>query len=87
MRYEIRFKSSAWRAFRKPRGEEKGRLVAAIWGLADNPRPRGCRKLVGKRDLYRIRTGNWRVIYEVQEKTLVVLIIKLGHRREVYRRL
>jgi mRNA interferase RelE/StbE len=61
------------------------RLVAAIAGLADNPRPAGCEKLAGAEDAYRIRQGDYRAVYTIDDKARVVLLVKVGHRREVYR--
>lgn len=87
MDYEIRFKASALKAFRKLHGEKRGRVAEAILRLAEEPRPTGSRKISGRRGLYRIRIGDYRVIYEVQHEVLVVLIIKVAHRREAYRKL
>ena len=87
MPYEIQFKTSAWKAFSKLKGEARGRVTEAIMGLAENPRPQNARKLSGKGDFYRVRVGDYRVIYEIHEKALVVLIFKVGHRRDVYRKL
>jgi len=87
MPYEIQFKSSAWKAFNKLEGEARGRIAEAVMSLAENPRPRKARKLSGKGDFYRIRAGDYRVIYEVRENALVVQIVKVGHRREVYKKL
>lgn len=84
MHYEIQFKSSAWKAFQKFQGEARARLTEAIWELGEDPRPPGAVKLKG-RDFYRIRVGDYRVIYEIREQALVVLIIKVAHRRDVYR--
>jgi mRNA interferase RelE/StbE len=67
--------------------EARGRLAETIMGLAEDPKPRNARKLSGKGDFYRVRTGNYRVIYEIHESVLVVLIVKVGHRRDVYKRL
>ena len=58
-------------------------IIAAIGGLQQTPRPIGYKKLKG-RDAYRIRTGNYRIIYEIYDKELIVDIITLGHRKEVY---
>ncbi len=60
------------------------RIVDAIRGLASNPRPANVKKLVG-RPAWRIRVGDYRVIYEIHDQRLVVLVIDVGHRREVYR--
>ena len=60
------------------------RLIERIGALADNPRPQGCEKLSGQ-ERYRIRQGNYRIIYSVQDIELTVWVVKVGHRREVYR--
>ena len=56
-------------------------------GLATEPRPEGCTKLKARRDLYRVRVGDYRVIYEVRDEELLVVVVMVGHRREVYERL
>ena len=57
-----------------------------MWSyLADNPRPRGVEKLEGRENRYRIRVGDYRVIYEIHDEVLLVLVVRIGHRREVYR--
>ena len=61
------------------------RLVARIEALASDPRPPGCEKLAGHSDRYRVRQGNYRVVYSVDDAQRVVLVVKVGHRREVYR--
>jgi len=53
--------------------------------LAEDPRPRGSKKLSGYEDVFRIRVGRFRVLYSVAKKRLVILILKIGHRRDVYR--
>lgn len=60
------------------------RIKARIDGLAHNPRPYGVKKLSGAESLYRVRVGDYRIIYEIQDKTLVVLVVKVAHRREAY---
>ncbi len=60
------------------------RISESINGLSDNPRPSGCKKLKTI-DAYRIRVGDYRVVYEIHDDVLVVLVIRVGHRREVYR--
>lgn len=60
------------------------RVVTRMRALADDPRPHGCEKLSGE-EKYRIRQGDLRVIYAVEDQTLVVTVVKIGHRREVYR--
>lgn len=61
------------------------RVMDAINALADNPRPPGIKAMKGATDLYRLRVGDYRVIYTVQDQRLVVLVLEMGHRREVYR--
>ncbi|MBE9010662.1 type II toxin-antitoxin system RelE/ParE family toxin [Pseudanabaenaceae cyanobacterium LEGE 13415] len=61
-------------------------IVEKVEALADDPRPDGCKKLKGEKDLYRIRVlKSYRVVYEIQDKQLVVTVIKVGHRRNIYR--
>ena len=59
------------------------RLIEAIYDLADNPRPTGCKKLKG-RNGYRIREGNYRIIYDIVDDILLINIIAVGHRRDIY---
>lgn len=61
------------------------RLIEKIKSLATQPRPLGAEKLAGRTDLYRVRQGNYRVIYYVDDQAHVVDIIKVGHRRDIYR--
>ena len=63
-----------------------GRLRAAIDGLARDARPSGCVKLAGEPDLYRIRVGAYRIVYQLRDQSLTVLVLSIGHRRDVYRR-
>ena len=60
-------------------------IVAGIRLLADDPRPPGCEKLAGEDDRYRIRVGRYRVIYSVGDEELVVVVVRVGHRKDVYR--
>lgn len=61
------------------------RVVAAIQALAANPRPPGCRKLTGSKNDWRIRVGDYRVVYEIADEIRVVRVNRVRHRREVYR--
>lgn len=85
MAYEVRFKSSARRAFDSLARQLQARILAKIDPLAENPRPIGSKKLAGPEDRWRIRVGDFRVIYEIHDQVLVVLVIAVGHRRDVYR--
>lgn len=62
------------------------RVMGRIRGLADDPRPPSCEKLAGMANGWRIRSGNYRVVYTVDDRAQVVTITRVGHRREVYRR-
>ena len=63
---------------------ERRRIVRRIQNLADDPRPPGCEKLSGE-DKYRVRQGNYRIVYAIEDAKLVVHVVKVGHRRDVYR--
>ena len=86
MTYRLEMAAIAERQLKKLPRETQRRLAARIDGLADRPRPLGCRKLVGYQDVYRTRVGRYRVIYSVDDEKDIVIILKLGHRRGVYRR-
>jgi mRNA interferase RelE/StbE len=60
------------------------RILQRIRSLADDPRPAGCEKLPGQ-ERYRVRQGTYRIIYEIEDARLIVLVVKIGHRRDVYR--
>ncbi len=84
MSYFIRIKQSARKALEKMPKEDRLRIITAIDLLKDNPAAGGVLK--GEfSGLRRIRIGNYRVVYEVQNQELVVLVIRIGHRRDVYR--
>jgi mRNA interferase RelE/StbE len=82
----VRILPSAEKALAAVARADQRRIARAIDGLATNPRPRGAVKLAGEDGLWRIRAGDYRVIYSVQDGALLVLVIRIGHRREVYRR-
>ena len=83
--YELRFKKSVAKDLRAFPKQHVAKIMERIRALADEPRPRGCEKLSGL-ERYRVRQGAYRIIYEIQDRQLVVLIVKIGHRRDVYRR-
>ena len=85
MAYRVQIKASAVRFLRKLEAKTKARLLVAISGLSDEPRPPGCRKIAGVAGLWRIRVGTHRIVYQIWEKELVVLVVKVGHRSDVYR--
>jgi mRNA interferase RelE/StbE len=63
----------------------QAQIVTALRKLEENPRPSGVKKLKGEDDAYRLRVGDYRVLYEIHDKALLVLVVKIGHRRDVYR--
>lgn len=83
MPYQVQFWPSASREMKKLSGDIQRRLLTRIESLSIEPRPPGCSKLTGM-DAYRIRVGDYRVVYEIHDSVLVVLVIRIAHRREVY---
>ena len=83
-RYSVLIQPSAAKELEKLPVEQRRRIGKKIRSLADEPRPYGCEKLSGD-DLYRIRQGDYRVVYSIEDKVLVVLVVRVGHRRDVYR--
>ena len=82
--YRIELKLAAKRGLSKlPQAVQK-RIARKIEVLARNPRPPGVEKLKGLSDLYRLRVGDYRILYQIQEKILLVLVVQVGHRREIY---
>jgi mRNA interferase RelE/StbE len=84
-RYRIEVTLDALRALAKLDKPVRRRVQVAIDGLGQNHRPSGVIALQGLRGAYRLRVGNYRVIYTVDDNRLVVLVVELGHRREIYR--
>ena len=84
--YRLVIKSSAAKELEAvDQKADRARLVASIQALALQPKPTGAEKLSGQQDLYRIRSGNYRVVYEIDNGEIVVTVIKVGHRKEIYR--
>jgi mRNA interferase RelE/StbE len=83
--YRIGIKSSAAKALADFPATDQRRIAAKIDTLTANPRPEGSQKLAGVDDLYRIRSGDYRVIYQILDRQLVILVIRIAHRREAYR--
>lgn len=84
MTYSVEILRSAQKKLSKINRQDQDRIISAIESLTHNPRPDGCIKLSG-RPAWRIRIGSFRVIYEIQDAKLIVLIVKIGHRKEIYR--
>jgi mRNA interferase RelE/StbE len=83
--YEVYLERAAERDLRRLPVETFHRIVPRIRALADDPRPPGCRKLTGSDNDWRIRIGDYRVIYEVDESAEVVRVFRIRHRQEAYR--
>jgi mRNA interferase RelE/StbE len=83
--HRILFAPAALRQFRKLSASVQRRLSPHINALTDDPRPSGVVKLSGSSDIYRVRVGDYRIVYEIQDVGLVILILKIGDRRDVYR--
>ena len=86
MTYSVRLAPAAVRQLRKLDAAGRRRVQAAIDLLAADPRPPAARQLVGGAGEWRVRTGDFRIVYEIHDGELLVLVIKVGHRREVYER-
>ena len=83
-RYELRFRKSASKDLDPIPKRDVKRIIEAIQALADDPRPPQSKKLSGA-EKYRLRCGVYRVLYEIQDDVLVVCVVKVGHRKDVYR--
>ena len=84
-KYKLVLKPSAVKEIEAvPRKKDRQQIIKRIGLLADNPRPPGCTKLSGY-DRYRIRVGSYRIVYGVEDTDLVVYVVKVGHRKDVYR--
>lgn len=84
-RYRIEVAPAAVRQLRKLDPHARRRVQAAVELLATEPRPPGAKKLVGGEGEWRVRTGDYRIVYEIHDEVLRVLVLAVGHRREIYR--
>ena len=85
MAYRLEYLPAATKSIEKLPRQFQERVFERLEALMLNPRPMGCVKMAGQ-DAYRIRVGDYRVIYTIEDDRLIVLVIDVGHRREVYRR-
>jgi len=85
MSYEVQILPKAARQIKALSVEVRQDISLTIQSLANEPRPIGVKKLSGEKDIYRVRVGNYRVLYQIVDKVLVVVVVSVGHRREVYR--
>lgn len=86
MTYRVELTTAAAKQVKKLPKPARDRVVDAIEDLADDPRPHGAKKLAGEKTAWRVRVGDYRVIYDVQDKALVVTVVRAAHRRDVYDR-
>jgi len=85
-KYRVLIKPSARKELLAiPTKKDRQRLVRRVELLGGDPRPAGCQKLTGGGGLYRVRVGQYRIVYEIRDGALVVLVVRLGHRRDIYR--
>jgi mRNA interferase RelE/StbE len=85
MLYTVELKPSATRELKKLSRNVQARLVKKMESLASNPRPSRAKRLEGPEGFYCVRVGDYRIVYDIQDDRLVVLVIRIGHRRESYR--
>ena len=83
-KYKIEIKKSAAKELNKLPLNDLKKIIRKIHNLADNPKPSDCKKITGE-EKYRIRSGNYRILYLIEDNILMIYIVKIGHRRDVYR--
>lgn len=84
-RYRLEISRTAEKQLRKLAAKDREKVVEALLSLGVDPHPPGSRKLSGYTDVFRIRVGLYRVLYSVEGRRLIVIILKIGHRKDVYR--
>ena len=84
-RYEVQIARRALKILNSLERREQQRIRAAIDLLAEQPRPPACVALAGEDDVYRVRVGDYRIVYEIVDRQLLILVVRVGHRREVNR--
>ena len=85
MTYQIELRPAALRALRALPAKERQRLGQKIDELKNEPRAHGVEKLMGRENRYRVRSGDYRIVYEIHDQVLLVVVLQVGHRREIYR--
>lgn len=83
-KYKIEIKKSAVKELNNLPNNDLKKIIRKIQDLTNNPRPGGCKKLSGE-EKYRIRSGNYRILYTIEDDVLIIYVIKIGHRKDVYR--
>ncbi|MBT7051185.1 MAG: type II toxin-antitoxin system RelE/ParE family toxin [Desulfobacula sp.] len=82
--YEIFFRESVYKDFRKIPKKDLKKILSKIHNLSSNPRPPGSEKLTGQ-ETFRIRQGNYRILYSIQDNQLTIWVVRVGHRKDIYR--
>jgi mRNA interferase RelE/StbE len=82
--YKVFFKKSVWKDLESILKNDLTKILKRIKMLGDDPRPSGCEKLTGQ-ERYRLRQGKYRILYSIQDDELTVWVVKIGHRKDVYR--
>jgi mRNA interferase RelE/StbE len=85
MAHAIQFKPAALRQFEKLPRDAQRRIITKIEALGADPFPSGCKKLSGVPDAWRVRVGSYRIVYQVRREVLLILILAIGDRKDVYR--
>ncbi len=85
MAYSVRVLPAALKSLKRLPADVRRRIVERVSALAEDPRPAGSLKLRGADDLYRFRVRDYRVLYSIEDELLTVLVVRVGHRRDVYR--
>jgi mRNA interferase RelE/StbE len=85
--YKVKVAEEAAKFIRKQDKRFQRQIINHIRELAQNPRPVGCKKLQGYKELYRIPSGNYRIVYTIREKMLLVFVVRVAHRKDIYRHL
>lgn len=83
--YSVEVTRTAEKQLRRIAKRDRSRVLDAIEALGTKPRPEGARKLQGYEDIYRVRVGKYRIVYEVIDDRVVVIVLKVGHRKDIYR--
>ena len=83
--YRIRWKKSAYKELRKIQKKYIPKIIESVENLSENPIPSGAKKLYGSEKSYRIRVGDYRIIYEIEQQQLIIQIIRVRHRKDAYK--
>lgn len=84
--YAVEFTTGAAKEIRKLDAGVRRRILSSVAALAEDPRPAGCKKLVGEQNAWRVRIADYRVLYEIHDEVLTVTVVRVAHRREVYKK-